>query len=314
MDAANRLQSAKRGPLNACAGGRDHRTPARTASCGIAIMAKASAPGRTKTRLVPPLTFEQAAALNTAFLQDIAGNLYLAGSHAGDRRLRRFRAGRLRGVFPRHPAASHRLDRCVPAESRRLPAAARSRKYLRAGTPSAVVLNSDSPTLPTALLVEAASMLAQPGERAVLGPSTDGGYYLLGLKTVHRRLFEDIAWSTERVAAQTLERAREIEARRAHAAGLVRCRRRGGLAPAAAASWATARRRQAKLDPRAPHYPAATAALLRSLAAGAVNAAAETDECSSSKSHSRSDLMDAWRRRNRTVDPRRYFEGRAHRQ
>ena len=39
---------------------------------------------------------------------------------------------------------------------------------------------------------------------------SDGGYYLLGLKTAHRRLFEDIAWSTERVAAQTLERAREI--------------------------------------------------------------------------------------------------------
>jgi hypothetical protein len=38
-------------------------------SCGIAIMAKASAPGRTKTRLVPPLTLEQAAALNTVFLQ-----------------------------------------------------------------------------------------------------------------------------------------------------------------------------------------------------------------------------------------------------
>ena len=45
-------------------------------------MAKASAPGRTKTRLVPPLTFEQAAALNTAFLQDMTGNLLLAGGHA----------------------------------------------------------------------------------------------------------------------------------------------------------------------------------------------------------------------------------------
>ncbi len=44
----------------------------------------------------------------------------------------------------------------------------------------------------------------------MLGASTDGGYYLLGLKTAHRRMFEDIAWSTERVAAQTLERAREI--------------------------------------------------------------------------------------------------------
>jgi hypothetical protein len=44
----------------------------------------------------------------------------------------------------------------------------------------------------------------------VLGPSTDGGYYLLGLKKAHRRMFEDIAWSTETVAQQTLERAREV--------------------------------------------------------------------------------------------------------
>jgi hypothetical protein len=42
-------------------------------------MAKASAPGRTKTRLVPPLSFEQASALNTAFLQDMASNLLSAG-------------------------------------------------------------------------------------------------------------------------------------------------------------------------------------------------------------------------------------------
>ncbi len=53
-------------------------------------------------------------------------------------------------------------------------------------------------------------MLARPGDRAVLGPSTDGGYYLLGIKQAHRRLFDDIDWSTERVARQTLERASEI--------------------------------------------------------------------------------------------------------
>jgi hypothetical protein len=64
--------------------------------------------------------------------------------------------------------------------------------------------------LPTALLVETAEVLARPGDRAVLGPSTDGGYYLLGLKHAHRRLFDDIDWSTERVALQTLDRANEI--------------------------------------------------------------------------------------------------------
>src|SRR4051794_41705417 len=48
-------------------------------SCGIAVMAKASAPGRTKTRLVPPLTGQEAAAFNTAFLQDISANILAAG-------------------------------------------------------------------------------------------------------------------------------------------------------------------------------------------------------------------------------------------
>src|SRR5215472_10622922 len=48
------------------------------ASCGIAVMAKASAAGRTKTRLVPPLTFEEAAAFNTAFLRDVSSNILAA--------------------------------------------------------------------------------------------------------------------------------------------------------------------------------------------------------------------------------------------
>jgi len=53
--------------------------------------------------------------------------------------------------------------------------------------------------------------LARSGDRAVLGPSTDGGYYLFGLKFADRRMFEDITLSTERVAEQTLTRAREID-------------------------------------------------------------------------------------------------------
>ena len=55
-------------------------------------------------------------------------------------------------------------------------------QLLDRGHRSAVVLNSDSPTLPTSLLVETAQVLARPGDRAVLGPANDGGYYLLGLK------------------------------------------------------------------------------------------------------------------------------------
>src|ERR1700735_541034 len=57
-------------------------TTGTPAFCGIAFMAKASAPGRTKTRLVPPLSFDEAAALDTTFLQDISDNVILAARHA----------------------------------------------------------------------------------------------------------------------------------------------------------------------------------------------------------------------------------------
>jgi glycosyltransferase A (GT-A) superfamily protein (DUF2064 family) len=43
----------------------------------------------------------------------------------------------------------------------------------------------------------------------VLGPSDDGGYYIIGLKKPHRQLFQDIDWSTERVLNQTIQRANE---------------------------------------------------------------------------------------------------------
>ena len=167
-------------------------------------------PGQAKTRLVPPLTFEQAAALNIAFLQDIAGNLLLAGSYAPIAGYVAFApAGSeefFRGALP---STIGLIDACLPNFGDCLRRTIE--EIFARGHVSAVVVNSDGPTLPTALLIETADALARPGERAVLGPSTDGGYYLLGLKTPHRRLFEEITWSTERVAAQTLERARELE-------------------------------------------------------------------------------------------------------
>jgi uncharacterized protein len=118
--------------------------------------------------------------------------------------------------------------------------------------------------LPTALLNDTAELLARPGDRAVLGPSSDGGYYLLGLKTPHRHMFEDIAWSTERVAEQTCERAREIELE-VHmlpawydvddVEGLHRlCREVRQLRAA-----------QRSHQPREPNFPAATGALIERL-------------------------------------------------
>jgi hypothetical protein len=188
-------------------------TTVTPAFCGIAFMAKASAPGRTKTRLVPPLSFDEAAALNTTFLQDISDNVILAARHAAP-------SASVAGYAAYGPPGSEDFfQETLPAAIGLIGAWLphfgdclfhTMQEIFARGHGSAVVLNADSPTLPTALLIETAAVLARPGDRAVLGPSSDGGYYLLGLKTAHRRLFEDIAWSTESVAEQTLERAREI--------------------------------------------------------------------------------------------------------
>jgi rSAM/selenodomain-associated transferase 1 len=212
MDHANRFDRV----VDAIAVDEDiHLRPrVAVATCGIAVMAKASAPGRAKTRLVPPLSYEEAAALNTAFLQDVTDNMLLAARHATPgASIAAYAAYGPPGseaFFRRNFAASIGL---IPAW---LPNFGDclyhtiSEIFAR-GHSAAVVLNADSPSLPTALLNETAEMLAQPGDHSVLGPSSDGGYYLLGLKKPHRRMFDDISWSTERVAQQTLERAREIK-------------------------------------------------------------------------------------------------------
>ncbi len=178
-------------------------------ACAIAVMAKASSPGRTKTRLCPPLSLEQAAALNTTFLQDITQNIadagratpiaaYMAFGPPGSERFFREHLPRDVGLIE---AWLGNFGRCLSFTLQAL---------LDRGHMAACVLNADSPTLPASLLSKMAQALAEPGERVVIGPAEDGGYYALGLKTLHPRLFEDIDWSTERVFAQTLDRAAEI--------------------------------------------------------------------------------------------------------
>jgi rSAM/selenodomain-associated transferase 1 len=208
MNHATRLNGR---PVSDRASGTVTSNPA--AFCGFAFMAKASVPGRAKTRLVPPLTFDEAAGLNTAFLQDVADNVLLAGSqavpHATIAGYAAYGPPGAEDFFHRNlPPAIGLIEAWLPNFGACL--LRTIEEIFARGHRSAVVLNSDSPTLPTALLTETAEALARPGDRAVLGPSSDGGYYLLGLKAAHRRLFEDIAWSTERVTEQTLERAREI--------------------------------------------------------------------------------------------------------
>lgn len=188
-----------------------------SATCAIAVMAKVPQPGRSKTRLVPPLTPEQAAGLSAAFLRDITENIASASHVAPIHGYIAYAPPGLEALFDGHIAEGTRLvladgspemPHKVQGFGRCLLHAVQS--LLTRGYGSACVVNSDSPTLPTSVLTRTAKLLAQPGDRAILGPADDGGYYLLGVKAPHAHLFEDIAWSTDSVAERTALRAREI--------------------------------------------------------------------------------------------------------
>ena len=178
------------------------------AACAMVVMAKASLPGRVKTRLVPPLSPEQAASLNTAFLRDAVDNLRAAGRLANVRSRISYAPEGSEDFFRRAVPGIELVETAATDFGACLLHAVAT--ALDAGYGSVCLLNADTPTLPVGYLVAAATVLADGTERAVLGPATDGGYYLLGVRRAHRALFRDVAWSSERVFHQTMARAGEL--------------------------------------------------------------------------------------------------------
>ena len=189
----------------------------RKGECAIAVMAKTPRPGLVKTRLVPPLSPNSASALSASFLRDITENIALAARAADIHAYVAYAPVGLEAAFDGMLASGTRL---VPADGAGISipgVCGFGRSLLQAaqalfarGYHVVCLLNSDSPTLPTQLLVEAAATLAEAGDRIVLGPAEDGGYYLIGIKAPHLHLFQDIAWSTAEVAAETRMRAAAI--------------------------------------------------------------------------------------------------------
>lgn len=175
----------------------------------ISIVCKTPGVGGGKSRLRPLLGADMVARLSACFIRDVAAALEAVPSPLGRK---------LYALYS--PAGSEAsLQALLPAPWMLVLRQAASvgsvldlsmTAFLADGHDCAIMVNSDSPTLPTAFIVEAIAALRAPGDRVVLGPALDGGYYLVGLKRPHPRLFEDIAWSTPDVLACTLERAQEI--------------------------------------------------------------------------------------------------------
>jgi rSAM/selenodomain-associated transferase 1 len=180
--------------------------PSAAGHCALAVMTKAPRAGRVKTRLTPPLMPEESAALNACFLRDTAAAITGAGANA-------------RGVGCYTPVGEEAAYRDLfPAGFQLIPQrdgtfgerlSGAVEDLLSVGFTAVCLIDSDSPMVPASVFAEAVNILLQPNDRVVLGPSDDGGYYLIGVKRRHHQLFERIDWSTEHVCAQTQQRVRE---------------------------------------------------------------------------------------------------------
>ena len=177
--------------------------------CALGIMTKVPEAGKVKTRLTPPLTAEEAAALNICFLRDLAGSITAATEQSSSRGVGIYTPFGAELVYQNIlPVDFFLLPQRGQIFGERLIFAAED--LFRAGFESVCLINSDSPTVAASNFAEAARELAKLGDRIVLGPSDDGGYYLIGLKQMRRRLFEEIDWSTEHVFNQTMQRVAEV--------------------------------------------------------------------------------------------------------
>lgn len=170
----------------------------------LAVFTKVPIAGLAKTRLAPGLTLEEAAALYRSFLLDTVD---LAS-----------RVGRCKVIIVYTPQeASQVLPDIVKRPIELMPQSSGDlggrmsnafKDLFARGYESAIMIGADLPTLPSRYLRAAFAALER--RPVVLGPSLDGGYYLIGLRAPQPELFEGIAWSTNQVLGQTIDRINRL--------------------------------------------------------------------------------------------------------
>jgi rSAM/selenodomain-associated transferase 1 len=178
-------------------------------TAAIGIICKAPRPGASKTRLLPLLGAEGAAELAGSFLRDVVSAIE-AIPEAVDWKGWAVYAPQDAEAELRHLLPPHFGLLCRRDASLGIVLSSATEYFLAEGHDCVVLVNADSPTMPPLLLTDALAALRAPGDRVVLGPATDGGYYLIGLKHAHAQLFTGIPWSTSGVLAATRARAAEL--------------------------------------------------------------------------------------------------------
>ncbi|MBI5886651.1 MAG: TIGR04282 family arsenosugar biosynthesis glycosyltransferase [Deltaproteobacteria bacterium] len=175
-----------------------------TGKNAIVVMLKSPEAGAVKTRLTPPIPFEDAAGLYRCFIEDTF--MRIAGIGATD-------------VYAAFTPANAEADikGLIPPDVRLMRqdgddlGARLSNVFERlfdSGHPRVVVIGSDSPDIPAAYVEDAFAELCGAGQRIVIGPARDGGYYLVGMNGFTPAPFTGVPWSTASVLEATLDLAR----------------------------------------------------------------------------------------------------------
>jgi uncharacterized protein len=190
----------------------DVATAARSSACDVAsaarssardvalvVIAKAPRPGRSKTRLCPPCTPAQAAALAAAALADTLAAVAAAPTH------RRLLA--LEGELAEVPAGFDVVPQRGDGLGERL-----GHALAAAGGP-ALVFGMDTPQLTPEAIAAAAERLSRGDVGAVLGPALDGGYWTIGLREPDPAVFDGVPMSSDRTCAAQRRRLAELGVR-----------------------------------------------------------------------------------------------------
>jgi rSAM/selenodomain-associated transferase 1 len=177
----------------------------------VAVVCKTPRAGFSKTRLSPPLTPQQCAELSACFIEDIAATI---DASATDTEIARYAVytplGSEAALRPLLRPGFHLLPQCMGDLGARLTDA--TARIFAAGHAGVIFLNADGPTLPPTILHCAIDALR--GDNALaISPALDGGYTLIGLSRPCPEIFAHIPWSTSRVYATTIERARTLRLR-----------------------------------------------------------------------------------------------------
>lgn len=174
----------------------------------IVVMAKAPRAGDVKTRLVPPLTKQQAATLAACLVRDTVFNakqlvddimIAYCPSHARTD-LEEILPSGVMWFEQQGSNLGERLESVVTHVS-------------GLGFRPFIIMGADSPTLPLTFIEEALNALLCDRADVSLGPTEDGGYYLVGLNVKVNGLFKNINWSTPFAYEQTVANAAVLNLR-----------------------------------------------------------------------------------------------------